>query len=222
MLKIAFALFKSRCKQLTKFLAETCGFLYNTGRQRPYTGVKMRIKKSFNVAILVGIAALVMAFSSCGKDSPENAVAVQDFDLNNYIGKWYEIARIDFKHEKNMDNVTAEYYLNEDGSVKVINRGYDYINEKWKDSVGTAKFRGDVNEGALKVSFFGPFYSGYTVIAIDPFYQNALVAGKNYDYLWLLSRETTMPQETITRYLTIADDLGFDTDNLVWVEHDEY
>ena len=70
--------------------------------------------------------------------------------------------------------------------------------------------------------FFGPFYSGYTVIAIDPFYQNALVAGKNYDYLWLLSRETTMPQETITRYLTIADDLGFDTDNLVWVEHDEY
>ena len=69
----------------------------------------MRIKKSFNVAILVGIAALVMAFSSCGEDSPENAVAVQDFDLNNYIGKWYEIARIDFKHEKNMDNVTAEY-----------------------------------------------------------------------------------------------------------------
>ena len=182
----------------------------------------MIIKKSFNVAILVGIAALVLAFSSCGKDSPENAIAVQDFDLNNYIGKWYEIARIDFKHEKNMDNVTAEYYLNEDGSVKVINRGYDYINEKWKDSVGTAKFRGDVNEGALKVSFFGPFYSGYTVIAIDPFYQNALVAGKNYDYLWLLSRETTMPQDTITKYLTIADDLGFDTDNLVWVQHDNF
>ena len=178
-------------------------------------------KKNVKRAMFIGIAALALAFSSCGKDAPENVVAVQGFVLDNYLGKWYEIARFDFKHEKNMDNVTAEYYLNEDGSVKVINRGYDYINEKWKDSVGTAKFRGDVNEGALKVSFFGPFYSGYTVIAIDPFYQNALVAGKNYDYLWLLSRETTMPQETITRYLTIADDLGFDTDNLVWVEHNE-
>ena len=182
----------------------------------------MRIKKSFNVAILVGIAALVMAFSSCGDDSPENVVAVQDFKLDNYLGKWYEIARFDFKHEKNMDNVTAEYYLNDNGTVRVVNRGYDFVDGKWKTSEGTAKFRGATDEGALKVSFFGPFYSGYTIIALDPLYQSALVVGKNYDYLWILSRDITIPDETRFEYLAIAEDLGYDTDKLVWVEHDEY
>ena len=197
-------------------------FPLNTGRQRPYTGVKMIIKKSFNVAILVGIAALVMAFSSCGEDSPENVVAVQDFKLDNYLGKWYEIARFDFKHEKNMDNVTAEYYLNDNGTVRVINREYDFVDGKWKTSEGTAKLRGAADEGALKVSFFGPFYSGYTIIALDPFYQDALVAGKNYDYLWILSRDIEIPQETLNKYLAYAEELGFNTENLVWVEHDEY
>lgn len=182
----------------------------------------MTIKKSFNVAVLIGIATLVMAFSSCGKDAPENVVAVQDFKLDNYLGKWYEIARIDFRHEKGMDNVTAEYYLNDNGTVRVINRGYDYLNEKWKSSEGVAKFRDSTDQGALKVSFFGPFYSGYTIIALDPFYQTALVAGKNYDYLWILSRDITIPDETRYEYLAIADDLGFNTDKLIWVDHDDY
>ena len=109
---------------------------------------------------------------------------------------------------------------NEDGTVKVINKGYDYVDGKWKESTGKAKFQGPTTVGALKVSFFGPFYSGYNVIAVDDFYTTALVAGKNYDYLWILSREPTISNETRNAYLIYADSLGYDTDKLVWVQHD--
>jgi apolipoprotein D and lipocalin family protein len=71
----------------------------------------------------------------------------------------------------------------------------------------------------LKVSFFGPFYSGYNVIAIDNEYKYALIAGKNLSYLWILSRETTIPQEVKQNYLNIAEDLGYKTAELIWVEH---
>jgi apolipoprotein D and lipocalin family protein len=172
-------------------------------------------KKVLFATILFGIVAALSA-----EQAPKNVVPVQDFDLDKYLGKWYEIARFDFRHEKDMDNVTAEYYLNEDGTVKVINKGYDYVDGKWKESTGKAKFQGPTTVGALKVSFFGPFYSGYNVIAVDDFYTTALVAGKNYDYLWILSREPIISNETRNAYLIYADSLGYDTDKLVWVQHD--
>ena len=84
--------------------------------------------------------------------------------------------------------------------------------------MGNAKFIGDPTIGALKVSFFGPFYSGYNVIAIDDDYQTALVVGKNYDYMWILSRTTSIPEDTKIQYLALASNLGFDVNKLVWDE----
>ena len=81
------------------------------------------------------------------------------------------------------------------------------------------KFAGDSNEGKLKVSFFGPFYSGYNIIALDSDYKYALVAGKSLKYLWLLSREKTMPQDVKEEYLKKAKDLGYNTSELIWVKH---
>ena len=152
---------------------------------------------------------------------PDGAVPVKPFDKTKYLGKWYEIARLDFKFERNLNNTTATYSINEDGSIKVDNRGFDVVKKVWKQAIGKAKFVGDAQEGRLKVSFFGPFYAGYNVIALDPDYKYALIAGKNLSYLWILSRETTVPDEVKQDYLKIAGDLGYKTEDLIWVEHDK-
>ncbi|MDP4228382.1 MAG: lipocalin family protein, partial [Bacteroidota bacterium] len=130
---------------------------------------------------VVGILG-AFAFSSCST-IPQGAKAVSPFDKGKYLGKWYEIARLDFKYERGLNNTTANYSLNSDGSIKVENAGYDYKAGKWKKAVGRAKFAGDPNIAMLKVSFFGPFYSGYNVIALDAQYKYALVAGRKLSYL---------------------------------------
>jgi apolipoprotein D and lipocalin family protein len=172
--------------------------------------------------LALGSAALLTAtlftLNSCSS-IPKGAKAVQDFNKAKYLGKWFEIARLDFVFEKNLSNTTAEYSLNEDGSIKVVNRGYNYIKNKNVESSGKVKFVGDSKEGKLKVSFFGLFYSGYNVLAIDPGYNYALVAGKNLKYMWLLSRDKTMPENIKDDYLKIAKDLGYNTSELIWVKH---
>lgn len=171
------------------------------------------------IAKLVGTLALVFTFSACSS-IPEKATPVSNFDVEKYKGLWYEIARIDFKYEKDMDNVTAQYTMNNDGSVKVLNSGYNYKKQEWEKAEGKAKFRGAKDVGALKVSFFGPFYSGYNVIALDENYKYALIAGKNLDYLWILSRTTEIPEDVKNDYLEKARQIGYDTTQLIWVKHD--
>ena len=180
----------------------------------------MNSQKKFIVTFLCCIT-LILSMASC-ENAPENAVPVSGFNVVDYLGKWFEIARIDFKHEKDMSNVTANYVLNDDGTIKVINRGYDYVDGEWKESVGKAKFVGDPTVGALKVSFFGPFYTGYNIIALDEGYETALIVGKDTNYMWILSRTTTIPEDTKEEYLALASKLGFDTNRLVWVDQGPY
>ena|SRR5690554_802193 len=178
--------------------------------------MKNNCKKTTHMIVMIGV---FLALASC-TSIPEKAKPVTDFDVNQYLGTWYEIARIDFKHEKNMDNVSAQYSLNEDGTVKVLNSGFNYVKEEWEKAEGKAKFRGAKDVAALKVSFFGPFYSGYNVIALDDEYQYALVAGKDLDYLWILSRTKEIPETVKNDYLEQAKLIGFDTSRLVWVKQD--
>lgn len=175
--------------------------------------------KNLLKSTFLGIVS-VFAFNSCAS-IPKGATAVKPFDKEKYLGKWYEIARLDFKFERDLNNTTATYSINKDGSIRVDNRGYNYKTNQWKQAVGKAKFRADENEAALKVSFFGPFYTGYNVIALDNAYKYALVAGKDLSYLWILSRETEIPETVKQNYLKIAADLGYKTSNLVWVEHNK-
>ena len=137
------------------------------------------------------------------------------------MGKWFEIARFDFRFEKGLNNTTAEYSLNSNGTIKVVNRGYNYEKKIWKEATGKAKFVGNEKVAMLKVSFFGPFYAGYNVIAIDPEYKYALVSGSSFDYLWILSREKTIPAEIKSLYLEKAEKLGYKVSNLLWIEHDK-
>ncbi|HTO35968.1 MAG TPA: lipocalin family protein [Flavobacterium sp.] len=171
------------------------------------------------IAKLVGVLALVFTFSACSS-IPEKAEPVTNFDVNKYQGTWYEIARFDFRFEKDMDNVSAQYSLDDKGNVVVLNSGFNYKKQEWEKAEGKAKFRGAKDVGALKVSFFGPFYSGYNVIALDENYNYALIAGKNLDYLWILSRTTEIPEDVKNDYLEKARQIGYDTTQLIWVKHD--
>ncbi|WP_316832090.1 lipocalin family protein [Pedobacter aquatilis] len=172
-----------------------------------------------NAILLATLGMIVVTYVSCKVSIPEGATAIKPFNKDKYLGKWYEIARMDFKFEKNLNNVTATYSLNGDGSIRVDNRGFDYVKKKWKESIGKAKFVGDSNEARLKVSFFGPFYAGYNVIELDEQYKYALVAGNNLDYLWILSRTNSIPEPVKAAYLKKAVALGFKTQELVWTEH---
>lgn len=175
----------------------------------------MKIQKTIYLLITF---TMMLSLFSCAT-IPNGATAVQPFNKEKYLGKWYEIARLDFAFERGLSNTTAEYSLNKNGTIKVDNKGYNAEKEKWKQAIGKAKFVGDENIAKLKVSFFGPFYSGYNVIAIDDEYQYALVAGESLKYLWILSREMSIPQEIKDKYLKIAKDIGYNTDELVWVKH---
>jgi len=163
---------------------------------------------------------VMIGFFLASHSIPEGAVAVQDFDLKRYLGKWYELARLNYYWEKGLDNVTATYSLKANGDVKVDNRGWDKKAQKWKESIGKAKPIGDPKEAKLKVSFFGPFYAGYNVIAIDPDYKYALVIGESKEYMWILSRTRTIPADIRMYYIDKARSLGYDTDKLVWDSHE--
>lgn len=163
---------------------------------------------------------LLVIMNSCAS-IPKNAKAVKNFNIDNYLGTWYEIARFDFRFEKDLDNVSAQYGLNKEGNFVVLNSGYNYKRGEWKKAEGLAKFRGDKRVAELKVSFFGPFYAGYNVVALDENYRYALIAGKSLEYLWILSRTKNIPEEVRSKYLEIAQKIGYDTSKLIWVRHDK-
>ena len=162
---------------------------------------------------------LTLTLAACSTAPPEGVRPVTSFDIDRYLGRWYEIARLDHSFERGMSDVSATYQLQDDGSVKVINRGYDTQRQAWKEAIGRALFVGESSTASLKVSFFGPFYGGYHVIALDQQnYRWSLVAGPDRDYLWILARDKTLPADIREQLVSQARALGFATDPLIWVE----
>ena len=160
----------------------------------------------------------VLVLSGC-LGMPRNVEPVKDFELERYLGKWYEIARLDHSFERGLTQVTAEYSLKPDGGVKVINRGYSAAKQQWKEAEGKAYFMNGDSEAYLKVSFFGPFYGAYVVFGLDQKdYQYAFISGPDTDYLWLLARTPTVSPEVIQQFVEMASARGFDTNSLIYVE----
>lgn len=150
---------------------------------------------------------------------PNGLQPVADFELERYLGKWYEIARLDHSFERNLSQVTADYSLRKDGGVEVVNQGFNQKSGKWEMITGKAFFIGKENVGSLKVSFFGPFYGGYHVIALDQKdYSYAMVAGPSRSYLWLLSRNKTLDSAILQELVGKAKQWGFETDTLIYVD----
>ena len=165
---------------------------------------------------LIMFCSILSFLWSCANE--DNLVVVENFEVEKYIGKWYEIARFDSRFEKNLNQTTAEYSLDENGKIIVKNRGYNFKKNKWESVQGKAKFAKNKNLGDLKVSFFGPFYAPYKIIQLDSSYQYALVSSGK-DYLWILSREKSIPENIKNQYLNYAKTLNYNTKNLIWVEH---
>jgi apolipoprotein D and lipocalin family protein len=171
--------------------------------------------------ILPIITAVAVSFLSvaCSTPAPPPGVTVvTPFDVQRYLGTWYEIARFDHPFESGLEKVTANYSLRGDGGVKVINRGFNPKKNKWQESEGKGYFTGSTARAALKVSFFGPFYGGYNVIELDKDYRYALVCGPDKSYLWILSRTPTLDDGVKQKLLQTAQQYGFDTSKLVWVK----
>ncbi|TLU85894.1 MAG: lipocalin [Chlorobium sp.] len=144
---------------------------------------------------------------------PEGLTVVDNFSLNRYLGTWYEIARLDNRFEKELDPVSATYSLADDGSVKVVNKGYDAKKQEWKSINGRGVFLDDkdTTRGALKVSFFGPFYASYNILALDKVdYRWAVVCGHNRSLFWILSKDSTMDPAQLNELVAKAASFGFD------------
>jgi apolipoprotein D and lipocalin family protein len=149
---------------------------------------------------------------------PKSVTPVSDFELARYLGKWYEIARLDHSFERDLEQVFAEYSLREDGGVRVRNKGFSTKTNTWKEIEGKAYFVGKTDEGYLKVSFFGPFYGSYVIFELDKKnYQYAFVTGPNTSYLWLLSRKPNIDDELRLRFIQKAEQLGFQTSEIIFV-----
>lgn len=177
--------------------------------KRDYWWMAAPLILGFGLGMLVGNRA-----HACAKNRP----SVYPFELDRYLGKWYEIARYPMKFEKGLSHVTAEYSLNPDGSVKVLNSGTDEDGERHY-AEGKAKVP-DLNDPArLKVSFFGPFYTDYIVMYLDQDnYSYALVGSKKDKYLWILSRTPKLPKETLNMILQKALELDYDLSRLIFTE----
>ncbi|GHA49652.1 lipocalin family protein [Photobacterium aphoticum] len=153
---------------------------------------------------------------------PDTVQPVSNFELNRYLGKWYEIARLDHSFERGLTQVTAEYSLRDDGGVRVINRGFSVEENAWQQAEGKAYFVNGADEGYLKVSFFGPFYGAYVVFELDHAgYQYAFVSGPSTEYLWLLARTPTVDPSVMEKFIVMAKARGFDTDGLIVVKYGE-
>lgn len=167
------------------------------------------------------LTVLVLFLAGC-VSLPENITPVDNFSLERYLGKWYEIARLDHSFERGLTSVNAEYSLRPDGGVKVINRGYSQKEKKWKEIEGRGYFVDRKDVGFLKVSFFGPFYGSYVVFDLDrDNYSYALVCGPDKSYLWILARNPKMDDTLKKRLIDKAAALGFATDQLIFVRHDD-
>lgn len=162
----------------------------------------------------------VLMLSACTGGPPGGLQIVQNFDLQRYQGDWFEIARLDHRFERGLSQVSANYTVQEDSSVRVINRGFDENSQEWEEAIGKAKFVAAPDQGALKVSFFGPFYGAYNIVALDQEnYQWVMVTGPSYDYLWILARQPTLEEVVYGRLVEIAANAGFAVNELIVVEH---
>lgn len=162
-------------------------------------------------------ATLLLLLLAACTGVPEGVEPISGFDLERYLGTWYEVGRFDHRFERGLEQVTATYSLRDDGGVKVVNRGFDAEAGEWRESVGKAYPVGAPDVGRLKVSFFGPFYGGYNIVALGDAYDHALVVGPDRSYLWILSRTPSLEPAIFDALVERARSLDFPVDDLIRV-----
>ena len=172
---------------------------------------------NMNEIVRMIIATIMLAaVTGCVSGPKVGNTPVAALDLNRYLGEWYEIARFDHSFERGVEKAKANYTLNEDGTIKVVNSGV----EDGKPKTAIGKGKRTETPALLRVSFFGPFYADYRVMMIDKDYTYALVGSGGADYLWLLSRTSVLPDAAKSELLSEAKRRGYDTEKLIWVKQE--
>ena len=164
------------------------------------------------------VTFIVAVFMVSCVEIPEGVKPVQNFNLDRYLGTWYEIARLNHRFEVGFKSVSVEYSRNDNGSIAVKNRGYIVRRREWRDAEAKASFVGDPTVGHLKVSYIPLLYDSYLIFGLDEEYQHAFVCGDDTDHLWLLARTKVVDEEVIDDFVNKAQGLGFDTDELIFVQ----
>lgn len=153
----------------------------------------------------------------------QNAVrAVPSVDLKQYSGRWYEISRFPNKFQKKcVGNVTADYALNADGTIRVVNRCLKKDGEI-SEAIGKAKNKDATTNSKLEVRFAPGFLSfipnvwgDYWIIDLDPKYQYAVIGDPKREYLWILSRTPTMDDALYQQLLRKTETMGYDPSKLI-------
>jgi len=187
-----------------------------------YNGVLLL--RWMHMAIFKKFAICFTCLLSACMGQPDGVQVINHVDANQYLGTWYEIARLDHSFERGLEQVTATYSLRDDGGIQVVNRGINSTTQELEEAVGKAYFIDPQNadktfNGRLKVSFFGPFYGAYNIIALDKnFYNYVMICGPDLSYLWILSRTPQLTYPIKQELISQAKALGFDTDKLIHVK----
>ena len=165
----------------------------------------------------VGVVIFFVFLAGCTV-IPEKIKPVNNFELAKYMGQWYEIARLDHRFERGLEQVSAIYSIGDNGMVKVANRGWSIDDKEWSNAVGKGRFAGAADIGHLKVSFFAFFFGDYIIFALDqPGYQYAWVTGGE-NTLWFLSRTPTVSDDLKQSFINTVTDYGYNADELIFVK----
>lgn len=174
-----------------------------------------------NLSAPVLIAASTLALSGCvGGDYRDQSVpisTVPSLDLNQYQGLWYEIARFPVSFEDGCVGVTADYALNEDGSVKVTNTCREGALTAEPRTATARAEAADASGSKLKVDFvpYVPFTSGdYWVLDIDEGYQTVVVGTPSGFAGWILAREPQISEARLQRGIEALRRNGYDVSQL--------
>ncbi len=160
---------------------------------------------------IISLLVCSVSFFSCGKEYP-NLSVVEDVDLNRYSGKWYEVARLPNRFQKNCLCSIAEYSIIDSLTIRVVNK-CKLENGEVKSVKGKAFV---VSKGKLKVQFFFPFRGDYWILDLDrENYTYAIIGTPDRKYFWILSRNPNLSDEKIEQLLSFLKSNQFDTSNVI-------
>jgi apolipoprotein D and lipocalin family protein len=178
--------------------------------------ISISLFKHYPKGLWVSGLGLIAILQGCSPSVPAGIKPVTGFDVKQYLGHWYEIARLDNRFQRGLVQVTAAYSLREDGGICVENAGWNVQKQQKKTIVGKAKFVADEQIGHLKLSFWGPFYSSYVIFHLEADYSVAMVCGSSKDYCWILSKNQALSAEDLAKYLKIAEEGGFAVERFIY------
>lgn len=181
-----------------------------------FSSISISLFKHYPKGLLIGALGLIAILQGCSLSVPAGIKPVTGFDVNQYLGRWYEIARLDNRFQRGLEQVAATYSLQEDGSIRVENAGWNVQEKQKKTVTGKAKFVSDKQIGHLKVSFWGPFYGSYIIFHLEADYSVAMVCGSSRDYCWILAKNPVLSTEDLAKYLSIAKENGFAVEQFIY------